>query len=68
MDYNDNMSIQCVNNEGVEQLLTEIDKEINFNELLNKYGSEGLYAIANKLMQLADEDVRTALEQCNKFI
>ena len=68
MDYNDNISIQCVNNEGVEELLTEIDKEINFNELLNKYGSEGLYAIANKLMQLADEDVRTALEQCNKFI
>ncbi len=68
MDYNDNISIQCVNNEGVEELLTEIDKEINFNELLNKYGTEGLYAIANKLMQLADEDVRTALEQCNKLI
>ncbi|MCK9574766.1 MAG: hypothetical protein WC979_03085 [Candidatus Pacearchaeota archaeon] len=31
--------------------------EINFEELLCKYGPEGLYDIANKLKKLADEDI-----------
>ena len=42
------------------------DREINFNTLLDKYGPEGLYLIADKLKEIADEDVRNALDQCNK--
>lgn len=39
-----------------------VDKEINFNALLNKYGPEGLYMIADRLKEIADEDMRNALD------
>ena len=39
--------------------------EITYDELLCKYGPEGLYEIADKLKQIADEDVRTAMQQCD---
>jgi len=39
--------------------------KITYDELLSKYGPEGLYEIANKLKQIADEDVKTALRQCD---
>jgi len=32
-----------------------------FEALLNKYGPEGLYTIANKLKEIADKDVDDAL-------
>jgi hypothetical protein len=43
-------------------LLECVDKEINFSALLNKYGPEGLYIIADKLKELADEEMQNALE------
>jgi hypothetical protein len=49
-------------------LLECVDKEINFNALLDKYGPEGLYMIADKLKELADEDMRNVLDQCNNAI
>jgi NADH pyrophosphatase NudC (nudix superfamily) len=49
---NDIMSIEC--NGCV----------ITFDELLSKYGPERLYQIANKLMNIADDDVALALQQC----
>ncbi|MFW6281293.1 MAG: hypothetical protein ACOC1O_00685 [bacterium] len=39
------------------------NSKIIYDDLLNKYGPEGLYEIANKLKQIADEDVNTALKQ-----
>lgn len=46
-----------------EEMIIHYDKEINFNNLLNKYGPEGLYLISDKLKQLADEDIKLALQQ-----
>jgi hypothetical protein len=37
--------------------------EITYDELLCKYGPEGLYEIVEKLIKVADEDVRTAMQQ-----
>ena len=48
-----------------KERLEEIDKELNFNAMLSKYGPEGLYLIADKLKELADEDVSNAINQCN---
>lgn len=48
----------------INSFLDCVDKEINFNELLHKYGPEGLYMIADKLKSIANEDCRTACEQC----
>ena len=36
--------------------------EITYDELLSKYGPEGLYEIADKLKQIADEAVRQAMK------
>ena len=36
--------------------------EITYDELLSKYGPEGLYKIAEKLIETADEDVRQAMK------
>lgn len=44
------------------ELLNQMDKELNFEDLLNKYGPEGLYLLADKLKELADEDIRNALK------
>jgi len=35
--------------------------EITYDELLSKYGSEGLYEIADKLKKIADDDVESAM-------
>lgn len=35
--------------------------EMTYDELLSKYGPEGLYEIAEKMKQVADEDVRVAI-------
>jgi len=59
MNYNNDKMEQ--NNEELYTLLECIDKEINFNALLHKYGPEGLYMIADKLKELADEHVRNSL-------
>ena len=37
------------------------NKTIDFDALLNKYGPEGLYEIADKLKEIADKDVQDAL-------
>lgn len=50
-------------NDAINSFLDCVDKEINFNALLYKYGPEGLYMIADKLKSIADEDCRTACEQ-----
>lgn len=39
---------------------------IDINALLKKYGPEGLYEIADKFKEAANEDVRQALEQCDE--
>ena len=39
--------------------------EITFQYLLNKYGPEGLYQMADKLKEIADEDVENALTKIN---
>lgn len=39
------------------------NQSIDLNALLNKYGPEGLYEIADKLKEIADKDVKEALEQ-----
>jgi hypothetical protein len=53
---------------AIYTLIECIDKEINFNAVLDKYGPEGLYMIADKLKELADEDIRNAIVQCNNTI
>jgi len=45
---------------------THCKKPFDYNALLNEYGPEGLYEIANKLIEVADEDVSGALAQCNE--
>ena len=40
---------------------TDSDEIYIFNALLSKYGPEGLYLIADKLKEIADEDVRCSL-------
>lgn len=47
-------------------------REINISEteienLLNEYGPEGLYKLANKLMEAADRDMQLALEQSTNY-
>jgi len=47
----------------------ECGSEIMYEQLLNAYGPEGLYRIAKKLIEIADEDYMNALSQfndCNK--
>lgn len=36
-------------------------KEIIYDELLSKYGPEGLYRIADKLIQVADDDINLSI-------
>ena len=67
MDYDKTMKKDTDSN-ALYTLLECVDKEINFNALLDKYGPEGLYMIANKLKELADEDMRNALDQCNNAL
>lgn len=55
-----------VNEKEVAARLEQMDKDINFKALLDKYGPEGLYEIADKLKELADEDMASAVEQCVK--
>ena len=38
-------------------------EEINFNGLLEKYGPEGLFAIADKLKEIAREDCEKAMRE-----
>jgi len=38
-----------------------IFKEIDFEDLLSKYGPEGLYDLAKELMKVADKDVSDAI-------
>lgn len=40
--------------------------EIDLDEMLSKFGPEGCHEIANKLIEIADEDVQNALEQADK--
>ena len=47
------------NEEEIELMMKEIEKELNFNQLLDKYGPEGLYKIADRLKEIADNDVRS---------
>ena len=35
--------------------------DIDFDDLLNKYGPEGLYDIADKLIKMADKDMYDAI-------
>jgi len=62
MDYNKNIK-QDKDSDALHSLLESIDKEIDFNALLDKYGPEGLYMIADRLEELADEEIRNALSQ-----
>lgn len=41
--------------------------EAELESLISKYGPEGLYEIARKLLQYADADVNSAIEQANEF-
>ena len=59
-----------INQEAEER---NISNALDYDKLLNDYGPEGLYAIAQKLKDIANEDVNLALKQCeyeiieNKF-
>ena len=44
------------------QRTAEPGDDFNCEEILNKYGPEGCYNIAKKLMKLADEDVKEAMK------
>lgn len=46
--------LECDNCKGV----------ITYDELLSKYGPEGLYEISKKLIEVADQDVSDAMGQC----
>ncbi len=52
--------------EDIPYLCPHCDHELDFERLLRKYGPEGLYDIAKKLMKLADEDMSNALSQIHK--
>jgi len=56
-----NMLKQSVNEDGLREILEDMDREINFNALLDKYGPEGLYMIADRLKELADEDMEDTI-------
>lgn len=43
--------------------ITVKGKKITFDELAHEYGPEGLYEIANKLWNLADEDINLAMKE-----
>lgn len=47
--------------------LEQIKKDINLQDLLNKYGPEGLYVMAQELMRIADQDVNEAYKQSFKI-
>jgi MinD-like ATPase involved in chromosome partitioning or flagellar assembly len=47
----------------INNLLDLINKEINFEDLLCKFGPEGLYLIAGKLIEVADKDIIEAYER-----
>lgn len=64
MDYDKNDK-KYIDSNVQYTFLDCVDKEINFNALLHKYGPEGLYMIADKLKELADEDMRNGLAQCD---
>lgn len=44
-------------------------KKITYDELLTKYGPEGLYSIADKLIQVADDDINLSIftDKMKKF-
>lgn len=46
-----------------DETLELINKELNFEYLLRKYGPEGLYLIADKLKSIADDDISNSLSQ-----
>ncbi len=54
-----------ISSSRVEQVLDSVSKELDFNKLLEKYGPEGLYIIADKLKEIADNDVNEAFKQAN---
>jgi hypothetical protein len=60
MEYNDKMEIGETSSD-YKYLIDHIEHQIDFYELLRKYGPEGLYAIADRLKEIADEDMREAL-------
>lgn len=41
-------------------------EEVNLDEMLSKYGPEGCHEIANKLIEIANDDVQKALEEAHK--
>ena len=43
--------------------LETVYDDFDFEAVLNKYGPEGCYQIAEKLIKLADEDIRNALSE-----
>lgn len=54
-----------LNTSRIEQVLDSVSKELDFNKLLEKYGPEGLFIIADKLKEIAIKDMSEALEQSN---
>lgn len=42
--------------------------EIDLDEMLSKFGPEGCYEIAHKLIEIANEDMENAIEQADKEI
>ena len=48
-------------------VLNSVSQEIDFNKLLEKYGPEGLYIIADELKEIADKDVSDAYHARNDF-
>ena len=59
-DINRDVSIQ-----GIQDILILADRELNFYDLLNKFGPEGLYLIADKLKEIADKDMIGYLDENN---
>lgn len=55
MEFDKNVK---VNQEEQDKI---IDNALDYEKLLNEYGPEGLYLIAEKLKKIADEDMRGAI-------
>lgn len=58
---NDNLHLKSTSDEQPAWI-----EEVNLDEMLSKYGPEGCHEIADKLIEIANEDMENALEQANK--
>jgi hypothetical protein len=59
------ISIKAPSVEPIHMNCTSCGEPIDYDKLLSTIGPEGMYDVARKFMELADDDMSTALKQCD---